>query len=367
MAASSKSKAGRGKKRTAAVPISRRYCSWRTPPAPRFRKGVDPGRRRLIIQSADKWMNGVTIRYWFFDKPAKWVGSKADRDVVRRAFDKWKGLGLGLSFREVQNRAEADVRIAFQQDDGSWSYVGTDVRRKRSDPRTMNFGWSLTEDPQEGMDTALHEIGHTLGFPHEHQNPFAGIEWDDEAVYASLAGPPNFWSRSDTFHNILEKITPDEVQGSSWDPNSVMHYPFDPGLILKPPEYRTGLTPAGGLSPRDKSWAVKFYPSQDAASFRELKPLESVTLSLGPGDQADFSFTPTVDREYEFRTFGVSDTELALYRGSDATAEPIATDKDSGENRNATFKARLKAGTRYLLRVRLQYQDAQGETAVMAW
>ena len=31
----------------------------------------------------------------------------------------------------------------------------------------MNFGWDLTQ-PGE-IDTALHEIGHTIGFPHEHQ------------------------------------------------------------------------------------------------------------------------------------------------------------------------------------------------------
>ena len=53
----------------------------------------------------------------------------------------------------------------------------------------MNFGWDLTQ-PGE-IDTAIHEIGHTLGFPHEHQNPHAGIVWDEEAVYAALAQPPN--------------------------------------------------------------------------------------------------------------------------------------------------------------------------------
>jgi hypothetical protein len=312
-------------------------------------------------------MNGVTIRYWFFDKPAKWAGAEAQKDVVRRAFKTWKGLGVGLDFVEVNQRNDADVRIAFEAGDGSWSYVGTDVRTKRKDPRTMNFGWSLTDNPQEGVDTTLHEIGHTLGFPHEHQNPFAGIEWDEEAVYASLAGPPNSWSRQDTYDNILSKITPDEVQGSSWDPDSVMHYPFDAGLILKPAQYRNGLTPAGGLSPRDKGWALKFYPTQDRRTFPALTPLQSVALSLGPGDQADFTFTPNVDRAYEFRTFGTSDTTLALFPGSGPTDTPVVSDDDSGESRNAYFKVPLKARTAYLLRVRLQYAEAQGETAVMVW
>ena len=54
---------------------------------------------------------------------------------------------------------------------------GRDVLNTRSpQERTMNFGWALTT--AYGHDTALHEIGHTLGLEHEHQNPNAGISWN---------------------------------------------------------------------------------------------------------------------------------------------------------------------------------------------
>ena len=42
---------------------------------------------------------------------------------------------------------------------------------------------------------------------------------------------PNSWPREKTFWNIIRKIPPDSVQGSSWDPDSIMHYPFEAGLI----------------------------------------------------------------------------------------------------------------------------------------
>jgi hypothetical protein len=354
-------------KNTPAVTVSLRYCAARFPKPRRIARDVAPGRLRLILQTADKWLNGSKVRYWFFATPKKWVGGKDQQDVVRKAFGLWKSLGVGLDFVEVQTRRDADVRIAFLQDDGAWSYVGTDVRTKRNDPRTMNFGWSLTEDPAEGLDTALHEIGHTLGLPHEHQNPFAGIVWNEEAVYAALAKPPNKWSRSTTFHNIIEKLVADEVQGSTWDSDSVMHYPFEAGLIDKPVQFRTGITPAGGLSGRDRQWILKFYPQLAPATFPTLVPLQSVPLTLAPAQQANFVFTPTQSRDYELRTFGTSDTVMALFDGTGASSTAIAEDDDSGEDRNAYFKVRLTAGRNYLVRVRLYYAEAGGESAIMAW
>ncbi len=358
---------GRGERPAEIIEVSHRYCAARFPKPRRLPKGFAAGRARLIRETQFKWLNGSTLRYWFFGTPGKWAAAESQKNVVRRAFQMWKQLGIGLDFAEVEKRKDADVRIAFLQGDGAWSYIGTDVRTKRSDPRTMNFGWSLTEDPQDGLDTALHEIGHTIGFPHEHQNPFAGIVWNEEAVYAALAKPPNEWSHSETFHNIIEKIPPDTVQGSTWDRDSVMHYPFEPGLILKPPEYaKNGLTPAGGLSARDRQWALQFYPSLSAAQVPLLEPFQSVSLTLDPGQQADFRVAPPETRKYEFRTFGSADSFMALFE--DPTAkDALAADDDSGAERNAYFEVKLHAGREYRLRVRLAYAEAGGQTAVMVW
>jgi hypothetical protein len=328
---------------------------------------VSPQRARLIRETANRWLNGTTLRYWFFDTPAKWVAPKKEQDVVRAAFKAWKDLGIGLDFVETRKQAEANIRVAFQQGDGSWSYVGTDIRSRRNDPRTMNFGWSLTDDPREGMDTAIHEIGHTLGFPHEHQNPFAGIVWNEEAVYKSLAAPPNQWSRSTTFHNIIRKIEPDSVQGSNWDPDSVMHYPFAAGLILKPETYAKGLSPAGGLSPRDKEWARTLYPGLKASDAIPLVPFQSVPLSLKSGEQIDFSVSPAMSRSYVMQTFGDSDTVMALFEQKPSGLVQLAADNDSGTDRNARITIRLSKGTKYILRLRLNVATASGQTAVMLW
>ena len=99
-----------------------------------------------------------------------------------------------------------------------------------------------------GIDVACREIGLTTSFPYDHQIPNAGTVWDEEAVYRTLAGSPNFWPREVTYQNIIRKIPTDRVQGSSWDPNSIITLFFEWGLILKPDQYSAGLQPAGGLS-----------------------------------------------------------------------------------------------------------------------
>lgn len=338
------------------------YCALPIVPERVFERDVNPNRAELIRIFGKKWANGTVLHYYFFET------TEEQKNVVRDAFDTWKELGIGLRFEEVDSPTEAEVKIGFVRGDGSWSFVGRDVidLAPGPDERTMNFGWDLTRDPSE-IDTAVHEIGHTLGFPHEHQNPNAGIVWDEEVVYAALAKPPNRWPRDRTFYNIIRKIDPDTVQGSEWDPNSVMHYPFGPGLIKEPAQYRAGLEPAGGLSDRDKTWIRTFYPPLSEADYEELKPLESIRLAIGVGEQRNFVIRPEATRYYEIRTFGTSDTVMVLFEDLNGEPRYLTADDDSGENRNAYIRVKLMKNREYILRVRLYYATRAGETAVMIW
>lgn len=360
------------------------YCAMPVVAPPVFPPGLNPGRLELIVIFGKKWVNGTTLHYYFFTEETdgrpvtlangtrqwrSWKTTKSEMDIVRQAFDVWTAVGIGVIFKEVGSRDEAEIRIGFERGDGAWSYVGRDIIDLGigRNERTMNFGWDLTRHPQE-IDTAVHETGHTLGFPHEHQNPIAGIVWDEEVVYAALAKPPNSWDRDKTFYNIIRKISPDVVQGSEWDSNSIMHYPFEPGLIREPAQYKTtGISPAGGLSARDKSWVKTFYPPLKTGDLPKLRPAESVKLAIAPGEQKNFEIEPEATRTYEIRTFGTSDTVIVLFERDGDKLRYIAGDDDGGEDRNAYLRLKLFSGRKYVLRVRLYYAEREEETAVMMW
>lgn len=355
------------------------YCTMPVVPEPVLGPGVTPMRARAILENRYKWVNGTTLRYYFFDREKDgayvtfsdgtrewrtWRGAPAQLEVVRKAFVDWKALGTGLEFQEVSAREDADLRIGFMQDDGSWSFIGTYVRNIGPAERTMNFGWDLT---RPGDDTALHEIGHALGLPHEHQNPNAGIVWDEEKVYAALAAPPNRWDRETTFHNIIRKLPADSVQGSNWDPNSVMHYPFEAGLIRLPELYRNGIRPNGGLSERDRTWVRVFYPPSQGQPLARLVVGQSALLPTASGEQRDFEIKPEATRTYNLRTFGSCDTVMVLSVEQDGELQFRAGDDDGGEDRNASLRLRLTKGRRYVLRVRMKYTDMASPPSVMMW
>ncbi|GII91504.1 M12 family metallopeptidase [Sinosporangium siamense] len=355
------------------------YCALPSVPPPAFPAELNHDRLAAILAHHKQWANGTVLHYYFFDGAAdgsfvrksggsefvSWVGTPEQQDIVREAFQEWKSLGIGLEFREVTSRSEAEIRIGFMRGDGLWSYLGRDVLRQGVNARTMNLGSDIST--AYGRAAVRHEIGHTLGMPHEHQNPNAGIVWDEEAVYEWFGGPPNNWPREQTFYNIIRKLDRNEVIGSDWDPLSVMHYGFGRGLIISPERYRDGIASNLKISEADAAYVRQWYPPLDPGDATEIRPFESAPFQLRDGEQVDFTLRPGESREYKISTFGSSDVVLVLFEEIEGELRFVAGDDDSAQPRNAQIPVRLVKDRTYVVRVRLYSSWDSGRAALMYW
>jgi hypothetical protein len=152
----------------------------------------------------------------------------------------------------TDNINESNIRITFDPNGGAWSLVGTDCREAPKSEPTMNLGWF-------DVGTTIHEFCHALGMIHEHQNPRSNtIQWDEQKVY-SWAQRTQGWDKETIKTNILDKYSIDQINGSDYDPFSVMLY-FFPGTLTK---NNIGTRQNFALSPTDVLYLEKMYPGSE--------------------------------------------------------------------------------------------------------
>lgn len=181
---------------------------------------------KAALLNAKFWGTHRTLTVGFYG------GSDAVRNRVAQYAAEWSQTGADIHFvfwtAQDIDPANADIRVSFEQDGRSWSYIGTDARLGglKGQP-TMNLGW-LTENlpDQQARSVVLHEFGHAIGLIHEHQNPIHAIQWDKEAVSQDLGGPPNNWDAATIYENMFKTYEPGNVFATEVDPHSIMMYPI---------------------------------------------------------------------------------------------------------------------------------------------
>jgi len=296
------------------------------------------GRTRAISPIGKTWMNGSSLHVRFIG------GSAAERAKAVEQAGWWTAVcNLSIVFDDAPG---AEIRIAFDPNDGAWSYVGTDCRSIPADQPTMNLGF---------LDggTAAHEWGHAIGLAHEHQNPAGGIQWNEEVVLRALAGSPNFWDAATTRHNVLQRYGADQIKGTRFDPDSIMLYFF-------PAEWTTngiGTHANELLSALDKSFVAgagmypKSRPTLDAATELVVGARTRTAAAIGQfGEEDLFCFTVATPGRHLMDTRGPTDVVMKLF-GPEQPTRLVAEDDDSGYGFNARIAADLAPG-RYWLQLR---------------
>ncbi len=181
----------------------------------------------MAVARAKQWPPGTTLRCRFLD------GTPRMRKKVRDTVRTWM-RHAHVRFTWVK-AGEAEIRVSFFADEGSWSAVGRDALDPRAfpaDAATLNLGWVRDDsDPTEDRAVILHEFGHALGCVHEHQSPTFDRTWNEAAVLRYFAGPPNRWSPTEIRANVLERHSPQGIVATAFDPKSIMLYWFDAALF----------------------------------------------------------------------------------------------------------------------------------------
>jgi Bacterial pre-peptidase C-terminal domain len=171
-------------------------------------------------------------------------------------------------------------------------------------------------------------------------------------VIAALKGPPNFWNEEQIRHNVLRKYAADQVNGTSFDKDSIMLYFFPKEWTLNGVATKENEV----LSATDKLFiaGAKMYPG------RGTGPVDATVLKVGAartngeigksGEEDLYSFNVSTGGRYVVDTRGTTDVVMKLF-GPNGRTNLIKEDDDSGIGSNALISANLIPGE-YFVQIR---------------
>jgi serralysin len=209
----------------------------------------------LSLVSGATWPTS-TLRMSFVEN----IGSPKLRNWVAAAAKEWQHA-TGVEFRVLAegdpSAANAEVRISFAGA-GNMARIGTAAKEQAAGrPTVWLGGLSTHSSSDEVRRIALHELGHALGAPHEHQTPLAKIRWVRPVVldyYKKTYG----WGPDLVEANVFHQYGKTEVEQEELDLDSIMTYPIRPDWN----EDRLTVGLKNAISPRDAAFIRKVYGSK---------------------------------------------------------------------------------------------------------
>ena len=193
--------------------------------------------------------NGVSLTVGFLDNPPA--------DLRARILSHMNAWGIWANIKFIETTVNPQVRIARLEDDGYWSYLGTDILYISADKPTMNLdSFTMNTADSEFYRVIRHETGHTLGFPHEHMRAEIINRIDkDKAIqyFMSTQG----WSKEQVIAQVLTPMDKSAlIATAEADIKSIMCYSL-PAFIMK-----DNIAVEGGkdIDTQDASFAASVYP-----------------------------------------------------------------------------------------------------------
>lgn len=204
---------------------------------------------KMAVEVGKEWQNGRRLTVSFIG------GNKQVKDRLIRHAKTWMEYA-NVEFDFSHKMKVADIRIGFNKNDGSWSFMGTEALTEDSNNPTMNFGWLTPKlNDEEFGAVVLHEFGHALGCIHEHSRPDTGIPWNTKKVYAYYKEKDG-WTKEEVDSQVFDKYDRNMIRASAFDKRSIMMYAIP--SFLTDGKYQIPFN--SFLSSQDKKFIKTIYP-----------------------------------------------------------------------------------------------------------
>lgn len=223
------------------------------PPEAMMAKIGTPTDKLAIAVLSSKFLGseGVKWRVGFMSR-----ASAALQDKILSHFNAWAEY-CNTTF-EITSGAvsSAEIRISLGGS-GYWSFLGSDVLHIPKNQPTMNLqGFSLNTSEAEYRRVVRHEVGHSIGCPHEHMRKSI-VNRLDEAKTISYFQRTQGWSAQETQQQVLTPLEDSSIMGTTTaEDTSVMCYGLPASIT------RDGRPIVGGtdITVTDAAFMGKLYP-----------------------------------------------------------------------------------------------------------
>lgn len=244
-----------------------------------------PTPERIAVMTSKWWKaGGKTFSVKFLD-----TSEGALKAKILSHMNAWSSV-CNVAFRESSDSG-ADVRIA-RENDGYWSYVGTDILLIPHGQPTMNLEAFTVNTPEaEYRRVVRHETGHTIGCPHEHMRKQI-IKKIDRAKAIEFYRQTQGWTEAQTVRQVLTPLSDSSILGTpDTDRTSIMCYQI-PASITKDGNAIPGGTDIdtidaafmGSIYPRPGTPKPEpGAPKKDEPKPKPPKPFEPPDVSGGNG------------------------------------------------------------------------------------